>query len=329
MPLSTKVMIMQRSVTYFLGASMLAMLFLLAGFDGKMNDPVKANKAAAGIRTVQPPPLPDSMHFAGESVPLDRRDVREAFDREVLYNYYAPSHILYIMKLTTRYFPMIEERLKANGVPEDMKYLCIAESSLQQLVSKAGAAGFWQFMPGTAPGYGLEVNAQVDERYHIEKSTDAACAYLKRAYNQFGSWTAAAASYNCGMGGYQSNASFQGSKHYYDLMLPDETNKYIFRILTFKYFINHADDLGFILRPEEVYAALQVKRVPVENGITNLAAFAQQQGVTYRTLKHYNPWLRGRSLPAKKGKTYILHLPAAGAVAEAGAAVSPEAAGAE
>lgn len=286
------------------------MLCLLAGFNWKKQESATAGGTPVPLRTVQPPPLPDSMNFAGERVPLQRRDVREQLDREVLYNYYTPSQILYILKQIPRYFPLIEERLRANGVPDDMKYLCIAESALQQAISKAGAVGFWQFMAGTAPAYGLEVNAYVDERYHIEKSTDAACSYLKRAYAQFGSWTAAAASYNCGTAGYQSQAGFQRKMNYYDLNLPEETNRYIFRILTFKYFVTRAADLGFLVPQAETYPALAVKQVPVDHGIANLADYALQQGITYRTLRQYNPWLRGRSLPAKKGKTYILHLPA-------------------
>ena len=147
------------------------------------------------------PPLPQSMNFAGEKVPLEQWEIREQFDRELLTNYYWQGSMLHIMKLSERYFPIIEQRLKANGVPDDMKYLCVAESKLQNQVSRAGAAGFWQFMGGTAPAFGLEINNEVDERYHVVKSTDAACKYLKQAYEKLGSWTAAAASYNCGQGG--------------------------------------------------------------------------------------------------------------------------------
>lgn len=268
-------------------------------------------QVAASVTAVkyQPPPLPDSLTFAGEPVPLHRQDIREQLDREVLHNYYIPGNILYIIKLTSRYFPLIEERLRANGIPDDMKYLCIAESNLQQLVSRVGAAGFWQFMPGTAPGYGLEVNSFVDERYHIRKSTDAACLYLKNAYSKFGSWTAAAASYNCGQGGYDSQAQFQRTRNYYDLMLPEETNRYIFRILTFKYFITHATELGFVVPETSAYQEMPVRSITVKQTISNLADFAISQGSTYKTLKRYNPWLRGRSLPVKNGKTYIIHLP--------------------
>lgn len=301
---------MQKKLSLVVALGLSVVLIALLAFNWKEEDkPAVMTPATATPVQYQPPPLPDSLTFAGEPVPLHRQDIREQLDREVLYNYYLPNNILYIIKLTSRYFPLIEERLRANGIPDDMKYLCVAESNLQQLISKAGAVGFWQFMPGTAPSYGLEVNAFVDERYHIEKSTDAACSYLKAAYKKFGSWTAAAASYNCGQGGYDSQARFQRSRNYYDLMLPEETNRYIFRILTFKYFITQAGRLGFIVPPAEAYPVLQVKRLSITEGIPNLTDFALRQGISYKTLKRYNPWLRGRSLPARKGKTYIIHLP--------------------
>lgn len=302
---------MKAKLSLAIGLLLLLICLTVLSFNWKENKEKYPSKSMADGKTFkyQPPPLPDSLTFAGEPVPLHRQDIREQLDKEVLYNFYMPNNILYIIKLTSRYFPLIEERLQANGIPDDMKYLCIAESNLQQLVSRVGAAGFWQFMPRTAPGYGLEVNAFVDERYHIEKSTDAACVYLKNAYKKFGSWTAAAASYNCGQGGYNSQAQFQHSQNYYDLMLPEETNRYIFRILTFKYFITQADQLGFVVPDTETYPVLQVKRIPVSQTIPNLASFAISQGTTYKTLKRHNPWLRGRSLPVKNGKTYIIQLP--------------------
>ncbi|MBC7851050.1 MAG: lytic transglycosylase domain-containing protein [Chitinophagaceae bacterium] len=255
------------------------------------------------------PDLPATFSFAGESVPLQDLMVREQWDRELLYNLYQPHFLYYILKRSGRYFPIIEARLKANGIPEDFKYLCVAESNLQNAISKVGATGFWQFMAGTAPGYGLEVNASVDERYHVEKSTDAACRYLKNAFKTFGSWTAAAASYNCGQGGYNNQATFQRTKNYYDLQLPDETSKYIFRILTFKYLMENASMFGFIISPAEKYPALPVKIVNVDYAVANLTEFAQSHGITYKTLRDYNPWIRGRSLPARKGKTYTVLLP--------------------
>jgi hypothetical protein len=177
-------------------------------------------------------------------------------------------------------------------------------------VSKSGAVGYWQFMNGTAPGYGLETSSQVDQRQDLERSTDAACKYLKQAYARFGNWTAAAASYNCGMGGYNSHASYQQTIYYYDLQLPEETNKYIFRILTFKYLLENAASLGFVVQNEEKYNEVPYREVTVKTSIPNLASFAIANGTTYKMLRNMNPWLKGKSLTVSKAKTYTLKLPA-------------------
>lgn len=255
------------------------------------------------------PVLPKSMSFAGETVPLERREIQDQLDHELVLLYYSPGTILYITKLSQRWFPMIEERLKANGIPDDFKYLCVAESNLQNAISRVGAVGFWQFMPATAPAYGLEVGDQVDERYHVLKATDAACKYFKQAYDKLGSWTAAAASYNCGQGGYNTQAIFQKNTNYYDLLLPEETTRYIFRILTFKYLLQNAQKLGYIVDKGESYAPLKLRSITVSKSIPNLADWAIQQGVTYKILKLYNPWLRDRSLTIKAGKEYTVMLP--------------------
>lgn len=256
------------------------------------------------------PELPGQISFANEKVPLERWDVKEKFDKEFLLNYYNQGTILYLLKLANRNFPIISARLKANGVPDDFKYLCIAESNMQSwAVSKSGAVGYWQFLNGTAPGYGLEVSSQVDQRMHLEKSTDAACKYLKTAYAKFGNWTAAAASYNCGMGGYNAQAGFQRTTNYYDLQLPEETNKYIFRILTFKYLIENADNLGFKVVEEEKYKPVPTTSVTVNSTIPDLAAFAISNGTTYKMLRTLNPWIRGKSLVVSKGRTYTIFLP--------------------
>lgn len=258
-----------------------------------------------------PPQAPQELSFAGEKVPLERWDVREKLDREMLLNYYSQGNIIYLLKLANRNFPIISARLKANGVPDDFKYLCIAESNMQAwAVSKAGAVGYWQFMDGTAPGYGLEVSNDVDQRRDLEKATDAACRYLKSAYERFGSWTAAAASYNCGQGGYGQQAAYQQTRNYYDLQLPEETNKYIFRILTFKYLLENADELGYVVKEEEKYQPVPVRTMVVNRSIPNLAQFAISEGTTYKMLRVLNPWIKGRSLNVGSGKTYALKLPA-------------------
>lgn len=268
----------------------------------------ESKKAA---KNVTAPLIPNALSFAGEKVPLERWDVRERFDRELLINYYSEGNILFLMKSANRYFPIISERLKAAGVPDDFKYLCVAESNLvPAAISKSGAVSYWQFMDETAPGYGLEVNSHVDRRYDIIKATDAAAAYLKSAYQRFGSWTAAAASYNCGQGGYNGQATFQGTKNYYDLHLPEETNRYIFRILAFKYLLENAGAMGFEVPHGEKYAPVPARQVTVNSTIPDLAAFARQQGTTYKMLRVMNPWLRGRSLPVGGGRSYTLQLPA-------------------
>ncbi len=307
-----KAFIMKRLAAFFnVTAGMGAALFLLSQFAFKSNAEEKKSKTPA-LPEWRAPALPDQLSFAGETVPLERWEVKERLDRELLVNTYSPANILYLLKLSGRYFPTISERLKANGVPDDFKYLCIAESNLQGgAVSKAGAVGFWQFMNGTAPGYGLEANRLVDERMDIAKSTDAACRYLKQAYAKFGTWTAAAASYNCGQGGYNGQATFQRSSNYYDLQLPEETNRYIFRILAFKHIMENADALGFKLSKEERYAEIPYRAITVSSTITNLADFAIQNGTTYKILRLMNPWLRGRSLSVAGGKSYVLKLPAA------------------
>jgi hypothetical protein len=256
------------------------------------------------------PPLPNQISFAEEKVPLERWDVKERFDRELLFNYYNKANVLYLLKLANRYFPIISEQLKVNGVPDDFKYLCVAESNLLSGArSSVGATGFWQFMSGTAPAYGIEVNNQVDFRHDVEKSTDAACKYLKQAHQKFGTWTGAAASYNCGQGGYASQVTYQGTTHYYDLLLPEETNRYIFRILTFKHLMENAEELGFQLKPGDKYEEIPYKTITISSSITNLAEFAKENGTTYKMLRLHNPWLRGKSLTVSGGRTYQIKLP--------------------
>jgi len=257
------------------------------------------------------PALPEQISFADEKVPVDRWDVKEKFDKEFLQIYYSPGGILYLIKLANRNFPIISERLKANGVPDDFKYLCIAESNMQSwAVSSSGAVGYWQFLQGTGAGYGLEISSQVDQRQDLEKATDAACKYFKTAYAKFGNWTAAAASYNCGMGGFSAQASFQRTNNYYDLQLPEETNKYIFRILTFKYLLENGATLGFNVDDEEKYQPVQTKTVTVSSSISDLAQFAIDNRTSYKMLRVLNPWLKGKSLTVSNGRSYIIKLPA-------------------
>lgn len=256
------------------------------------------------------PDLPEQLSFAGEPVPLNRWDVREMLEHEVMSNAYRHANTMQIILLSGRYFPIIEQRLRANGVPDDFKYLCVAESALTQARSPAGAKGFWQFMDGTAPRYGLEISKDVDERYHVEKATDAACRYLKEAYAKFGSWTAAAASYNCGVAGFSKNVDFQLENNYYDMLLPEETMRYIFRILAFKYIMSNTEELGFQVSRETGYKPIATRKITVTQSIPNLAEFAINNGSNYRMLKMLNPWMREHSLAVTNGKSYTVELPA-------------------
>ncbi len=255
------------------------------------------------------PDVPRTFTMFGEKVPLKVWDVRERFDRELLFNSYMQGSTIYILKHAGRYMKIIEQKLRDNGVPDDFKYLCVAESALRNQRSRVGAAGFWQFMPKTAPSYGLYLDGEVDERYNPYKSTDAACKYLKQAYRKFGNWTAAAASYNCGMGGYNGRAKRQGTYNFYDLFLPNETMRYVFRIAAFKYIFENQKALGYNLTPEDIYRPIPTRSVSISRGLGDLSTYARSQGTNYKTLKFLNPWLRNKTFVNSKKRTYQLLLP--------------------
>ena len=255
-------------------------------------------------------PLPEKADFCSELAPLEQWDVAEKFDREMLVNTYWHSNTLLSIKRAYRWFPVIEPILKEQGIPDDFKFLALIESGFINATSPSGAVGFWQFLPETATQYGLEVNDEVDERYHVEKSTRAACAYFKDAYARFGTWSLVAASYNMGMGGVQKQADRQGSKDYYQLLLNEETARYVFRILAIKELMNNADKYGFVVRPTDLYTPLNSKTITLSQGVEDFAAYAQQNGINYKTLKLYNPWLRQSYLKNKSNKIYEIKIPA-------------------
>lgn len=255
---------------------------------------------------------PSEIDFAGEKTPLNISDVHERFDRELLINANLDATTKIIIKRANRAFPIIEPILKKNGVPDDFKYLAVIESGLVNVVSPAGAKGVWQFMPDTGRERGLEVNEIVDERYHLAKSTEAACSYLLSAYKKFGSWTLAAASYNGGVSGVNKQITFQGVTNYYDLLLTDETARYVFRILALKEIMQHPDRYNFAMPQSELYQTLPVKTVEVKTSIPDLAVFAKEQGINYKILKIHNPWLRDRKLDVAAGKAYIFEIPLKG-----------------
>jgi hypothetical protein len=253
---------------------------------------------------------PTNISFADEQVPLDVLDVRERLDRELLVNTYWQSQSLLFHKRANRWFPVIEPILAKHSVPDDFKYLAVIESGLMNVVSPAGATGYWQLLKETGKEYGLEINSEVDERYHVEKSTEAACRYLKAAYRQYGSWTMAAASYNMGMGGLQKQTNRQKVKNYYDLLLNEETSRYLFRILAAKEILTKPGMYGFHFRPKDLYPPYYTREVVVDTEIKDLAEWAISQGTNYKVLKILNPWLRDNYLSNPDKKKYRIKLPA-------------------
>ncbi|MFA5299182.1 MAG: lytic transglycosylase domain-containing protein, partial [Lutibacter sp.] len=254
--------------------------------------------------------IPANLDFAGERVPTEKEDIKERMDRELLINTYWQSNTLLLFKRAHKYFPLIEPILKKNGIPNDFKYLAVIESGLQNASSPAGAKGFWQILEATAKEGGLEVNSNVDERYHLEKSTQAACDYLKSAKERFGNWTLAAAAYNAGNRGVMSKIETQKVSSYYDLLLGDETERYILRIVALKEIMSNPVKYGFIFEKEDLYTAVPTKIIDVNTPITDIAQYSLDLGINYKIMKLHNPWLRENTLENKTGKTYQLKIPA-------------------
>jgi len=281
-------------------------------------NPLNNRIAEVGMLELMPRPsrdsvmlfnLPSELTFAGEKVPLEIPDVKERLEREIYVNAYWQSNMILLMKRSSKFLPKIETLLRENGVPDDFKYLAMAESGLMNVASPAGAKGFWQFMPSTGKEYGLEISNDVDERYHLEKASLAATKYLNKAHNKFGDWTSVAASYNMGQTGFAKRQAEQLQKNYYDLFLNDETSRYMFRILAFKVIFENPEAFGFNLRESDHYIEPEMRAVKVTSDIKNLANWAKQQGSSYKELKLYNPWLRDKNLNVRKGKTYDIVLP--------------------
>jgi hypothetical protein len=252
--------------------------------------------------------FPERLTLAGEEVPLWRQDVAEALRRELIVNAYLHAQTIQLLKNAPRCFARVVPVLVEEGVPEDFKYLAVAESALNPTaVSPAGAAGTWQFMKTTAREYGLEVTDEVDERYHLEKATRAACRYLKRARERFGSWALAAAAYNAGESSVARKVATQRETSYYDLLLAEETNRYLFRVLALKQILEHPTLYGF--RVPEPHPAEEFVTRAITASIDSLHVFAQEHGVSYKILRRFNPWLRGMSLKVEEGKKYEIALP--------------------
>ena len=252
--------------------------------------------------------IPENISFAGEKIPLDILDVKERLDKELLVNTYWQSQGLLFFKRANKYFPEIERILKEKGVPDDFKYLALIESGLVNVTSPAGAKGFWQLMPKTAREHGLEVNKNIDERYDYIKATEVACDYLLKGKKKFGSWTSAAAAYNMGIRGVSRELERQKANNYYDLLLNDETSRYLFRVIAIKNIFENPEQYGFHFRDKDLYTLPELRQIKVDSTINNLANFAISQGINYKELKLYNPWLREIKLNNKSKKEYELNI---------------------
>ncbi|MBQ5856401.1 MAG: transglycosylase SLT domain-containing protein [Bacteroidales bacterium] len=251
----------------------------------------------------------DDIYFADERVPLEMFNIRERYERELLSNTYFHSNTMVLLKRSKRWFPVIEPILQKYGVPEDFKYLCVIESNLSNVVSPAGAAGFWQFMKSTAQEYGLEINKEIDMRYNVELETEAACKYFLKAYERFGSWTLVAAAYNAGSSRVSKFMKEQGVTSYYDMLMAEETERYVFRIIAIKTIFENPEKYGIYVSNSLAYEPYKYKNVIVKENIDNLAEFAKKHDITYKLLKVFNPWLRSNTLTVKKGKVYEIKIP--------------------
>ena len=256
--------------------------------------------------------LPDTLRFAGESFDITSPDLRERFDRELLVNTYWQSNMMLLLKRSNKFFPLIERVLKEEGVPIDLKYLALIESGLENVSSPAGAKGFWQIMSTTGRDYGLEINSNVDERYHLEFSTKVAAKFLKKAKEKFGSWALAAAAYNRGINGIQRNLTTQKASDYFDLFLGQETSRYVFRILAVKEIIENPIKYGYVFEEKDLYKYIPVRLHGIDTPINNLASFAKKMGVNYKLLKIHNPWLIQNHLKNKSRKYYEIAIPEEG-----------------
>lgn len=299
-----------KKISFFVFLLGIGLILSLTAFDQE-NKAVTSTEEEESLK-VYALKLPTALDFSGEAVPLNQPDIRERLDRELLVNTYWQSNMMLLLKRANKYFPIIEPILKEEGIPDDFKYLAVIESALQNIRSPKGAKGIWQIMPGTAREYGLEVNANVDERYHIEKSTRVASAYLKKAKARFGSWTLAAASYNRGMYATDGLLKKQLVNNYYDLLLNSETSRYVFRILAVKEIMTHPETYGFIFDQEDLYKPITVRKLGVDTAISNIAQFAKAKSINYKILKLHNPWLIQNHLNNRSRKYYEIKIPVEG-----------------
>jgi hypothetical protein len=295
-----------------LAGGIFSILWIAQGFNEFGNTSSEAVRQSETEYSISTFKLPDIVTFAGEKMPLDNFDTRESLEREILISAYRHSSTILIIKKANRYLPVIEKILKEYNIPDDFKYLVAAESEYSNMVSPAGATGFWQIMPETGREQGMEINQVVDERYHLEKSTRFACEYFLKSNAKYGSWTLTAASYNGGRARIDEQLDIQNQNNYYDLLLAEETARYIFRVVAYKLIITDPVSYGFDIGKDDLYPELKYYEVRVDSAVTDMSVFAGKFGTNYKMLKFLNPWLRKPYLTPKPNKEYIIKIPAEG-----------------
>lgn len=301
-----------KSFLSLVGLFSLCMFFIYAVQKAPSDDNVTVSKPLVNDYNVYAIPVPENLEFAGEPLPLENPDILEKMDRELLVNTYWQSNGLLMFKRSQKYFPIIEPILAKNGVPDDFKYLAVIESGLMNVVSPAGARGIWQIMAATGKENGLEINDNVDERYNLEKATEVACKYLIEAKEELGSWTLAAAAYNAGVAGISRRLEEQQVTDYYDLLLGEETGRYLFRVVALKEILSHPSKYGFNFKEEDLYSNVPTFKIKVDTAVTDFAAFAKTYEINYKILKIHNPWLREAHLNNKSRKEYFIEIPEKG-----------------
>ena len=299
----------------FLASVILIIVVLLISLNGisSIAENAEGEEFPQGYKIVSPE-ISNYLEFAGERIPTENFEVFERMDREFISNTYYHSATILALKRATRWFPVIEPILKKNNIPDDFKYLCVAESNMENVVSPAGATGFWQFMKEAGVKYGLEINSQVDERYDVWKSTEAACKYLKDSYDMFGNWTLSAASYNMGQDGITLQMERQKAKNYFNLVLNSETSRFVARIVALKYIFQSPQLYGYDIKVDEKYKPLEYSEIRLDSSVTDFADYAKSLGINYFLLKMYNPWLRDNYLSNKSKQIYMIKLPAEGSI---------------
>jgi len=300
---------LDNKLSYILAGLILLLILYVAYCSFILPSDVEDKKEVKLTYEVPQLDLPDHIEFAGEQVPLEDPDVRERLDRELHVNTFWHSNTIFLLKRGHRWLSDIKRIISGYGIPADIQYLAVIESDLLNVVSPSNAVGFWQLLKDTAIEYGLEVNKEVDERYDPLKSTEAACKYLVKAHGKFGNWTNAAASYNIGMRGLQKGFDKQGVTSYYDLLLGEETKRYVFRAIAVKSIFEHPGDYGFLLDEHSLYEKEKMEVVVIDHSISNLADFAADQRINYKILKRHNPWLRKNKLTVRNGKIYKILIP--------------------